>query len=111
MRLGISLDTVNASTADLLKAQLVRFALQPNAISEQQQTIDSKKPLHVSMAPAGGFVGVLRAKGVTLCRTVTQTVASIVASPSPVAKLSIVQCDSRDERQAPALSHGERSAI
>ena len=35
---------------------------QPNAISKQQHVVHSATPMHVSMAPGGGFVAVLHAK-------------------------------------------------
>lgn len=33
---------------------------EPNAIRQERQTVDSKSKLHLSLAPGGGFVGVLR---------------------------------------------------
>ena len=35
---------------------------QPNSLSKQQQVVTVAKPLHLSMAPGGGFVAVVRAK-------------------------------------------------
>jgi alpha-glucosidase len=35
---------------------------QPNAITKQRQRISAKKPLHISLAPGGGFTAVLSAK-------------------------------------------------
>lgn len=36
--------------------------VQPNAIRQVRRTVDSKSELHLSLAPGGGFVGVLRPK-------------------------------------------------